>query len=74
MEVVPLLIRQQGVGGSSGLVMRIDDLCLVQLLGTQLDYVPGIAAFLSLAVFLLGSQVTAISVLVIASSDLRVAG
>lgn len=63
-----------GVGGSSGLVMWIDDLCLVQLLHTQLDYVPGIAAFLSLAAFLLGSQVTAICVLVIASSDLHVAG
>lgn len=36
MEVVPLLImiREQDVGGSSGLAMWIDDLCLVQLLGS----------------------------------------
>lgn len=29
---VPLLIREQDVGGSSELVMWIDDLCPVQLL------------------------------------------
>lgn len=43
MEVVPL-IAEQDVGGSSGLAMRIDDLCLVHLLGSQLAYVPRIVA------------------------------
>ena len=74
MEVAPLLIREQDVRSSSGLAMWVDDLCLVRLLGSHLDYIPRIAAFLSLASFLLGSLVTAISVFVISRSDLCVAG
>lgn len=74
MEVVRLLIGEQDVGSSSGLAVWIGDLCLTGLPGSQLDYIPRIAAFLSLASFLLGNLVTAMSMFVISRIDLHVAG
>lgn len=71
---VPLLIREQDVGGSSELVMWIDDLCPVQLLDSWLECVFMISAFFPLATFLVGYLVTEVSVVVMSRSDLSVTG
>lgn len=74
IEVAPLLIREQDGGSSSGLAVWIGDLCLTGLPGSQSDYIPRIAAFLSLVSFLLGNLVTAMSMFVISRIGLHVAG